>query len=76
MFDTVYSQLLTSCRLIVKVTVTGFDMNTESSQIYQHMGYCPQTDAVWDALTLEEHLVLYAKIRGIPTEDVERTVEQ
>ncbi|XP_031568598.1 ATP-binding cassette sub-family A member 5-like [Actinia tenebrosa] len=57
------------------VTITGLDMNTESSEIYQHVGYCPQTDALWKDLTLEEHLVLYAKIRGIPTEDVQRTVQ-
>jgi ABC-type multidrug transport system ATPase subunit len=51
-------------------------MNTDSYEIFQHMGYCPQTDALWESITLEEHLTLYARIRGVPREDIERTVQQ
>ena len=30
------------------------------------MGYCPQFDALDDLLTAREHLMLYARLRGVP----------
>ncbi|GET86725.1 abc transporter, putative [Leishmania tarentolae] len=45
--------------------VCGYDIVTESQQALQCIGYCPQFDATLDLLTVEEHLYLYAGIRGI-----------
>lgn len=36
------------------------------------MGYCPQFDAVDDLLTGRENLYLYARLRGVPGEEIER----
>lgn len=36
------------------------------------MGYCPQFDAIDDLLTGREHLYLYARLRGVPAEEIER----
>jgi len=36
------------------------------------MGYCPQFDAIDDLLTGREHLYLYARLRGVPEEEIER----
>lgn len=36
------------------------------------MGYCPQFDAVDDLLTGREHLYLYARLRGVPADEIER----
>ncbi|CBZ24578.1 putative ABC transporter [Leishmania mexicana MHOM/GT/2001/U1103] len=47
------------------VYVCGYDIVTESEQALQCIGYCPQFDATLDLLTVEEHLELYAGIRGI-----------
>lgn len=30
------------------------------------MGYCPQSDAIFDLLTGREHLELFARLRGLP----------
>lgn len=33
-------------------------------------GYCPQEDALDDLLTVEEHMYYYARLHGIPEEDI------
>lgn len=30
------------------------------------IGYCPQFDALLEFLTVQEHLELYARIKGVP----------
>ena len=36
------------------------------------MGYCPQFDALVDELTGAEQLTLYARLRGVPENEVQR----
>ncbi|XP_041118415.1 ATP-binding cassette sub-family A member 12-like [Polyodon spathula] len=38
------------------------------------IGYCPQVDALDDLLTGEEHLYYYARIRGIPSQQIHSVV--
>lgn len=42
------------------------------SDVHQNMGYCPQFDAIDDLLTGREHLYLYARLRGVPAEEIEK----
>ncbi|XP_023576085.1 retinal-specific ATP-binding cassette transporter [Octodon degus] len=53
-------------------TVAGKSILTNISDVHQRMGYCPQFDAVDDLLTGREHLYLYARLRGVPAEEIER----
>ena len=41
-------------------------MLTEFEMARQLIGYCPQHDAIFDLMTVEEHLWFYATIKGIP----------
>ena len=34
--------------------------------VYEELGYCPQFDALFEKLSVEEHLNMYSRIRGIP----------
>lgn len=45
--------------------ICGHDVVSDSKQALGCVGYCPQADATFDLLTVEEHLNLYASIRGI-----------
>ena len=36
------------------------------------MGYCPQFDGLDNLLTAAEHLQLYARLRGVPEQDVKQ----
>lgn len=37
---------------------------------HRHMGYCPQSDAIFELLTGREHLELFARLRGVPEAQV------
>ncbi|XP_008072801.1 retinal-specific ATP-binding cassette transporter [Carlito syrichta] len=53
-------------------TVAGKSILTNISEVHQSMGYCPQFDAIDDLLTGREHLYLYARLRGVPAEEIKR----
>ena len=36
------------------------------------MGYCPQFDGLDSLLTAAEHLQLYARLRGVPEQDIKQ----
>lgn len=42
---------------------------TDLQSVHQHMGYCPQFDAITDLLTGREHLEFYSRLRGVPEEE-------
>lgn len=41
------------------------------NEVYKNISICPQHDILWDDLTVEEHLLFYARLKGVPA-DVER----
>ncbi|TKC43221.1 hypothetical protein EI555_011902 [Monodon monoceros] len=56
-------------------TVAGKSILTNISDVHQSMGYCPQFDAIDDQLTGREHLYLYARLRGVPAENIKRVTD-
>ncbi|KAG1669733.1 ATP-binding cassette sub-family A member 1 [Nymphon striatum] len=40
------------------------------------IGYCPQADALDDNLTCKEVLTIYAKLRGVPSQDIDMAVHR
>uniref|UniRef100_A0A8C4UM45 ATP binding cassette subfamily A member 4 n=1 Tax=Falco tinnunculus TaxID=100819 RepID=A0A8C4UM45_FALTI len=56
--------------------VAGNSILTHISDVHQNMGYCPQFDAIDDLLTGREHLYLYARLRGVPAEEIKRVLSQ
>jgi len=63
--------LIFCCHFSIKVMVGGYDIRSNMSEAFQTMGYCPQHDALWENITLKEHLICYAKIRGIPKDKID-----
>ncbi|XP_052276886.1 ABC-type organic anion transporter ABCA8B-like isoform X3 [Dreissena polymorpha] len=53
-----------------EVYIGGHSIHSNMSEAFQAMGFCPQHDALWDLITLEEHLDCYARIRGIPAKQL------
>lgn len=58
-----------------RVVVGGHDIQSSMSEAFQVMGYCPQHDALEELMTLKEHLVLYATIRGVQEDRVNDLAE-
>eukprot|EP00055_Hartaetosiga_balthica_P006636 m.21271 g.21271 ORF g.21271 m.21271 type:complete len:1697 (+) comp5336_c0_seq2:82-5172(+) len=50
-----------------KVFVNGMDLALDSTHVKMRssMGVCPQQDILYDVLTVQEHVELYASIKGI-----------
>uniref|UniRef100_A0A1J3GNC3 ABC transporter A family member 2 n=1 Tax=Noccaea caerulescens TaxID=107243 RepID=A0A1J3GNC3_NOCCA len=46
------------------------------SNIRRMIGVCPQFDILWDALSGEEHLRLFARIKGLPPASINSMVEK
>ncbi|XP_048226165.1 ABC transporter A family member 1 isoform X2 [Ricinus communis] len=45
--------------------IFGKDIGSNPKSVRQHIGYCPQFDALLEFLTVREHLELYARIKGV-----------
>ncbi|CAD2215521.1 ATP-binding protein cassette protein subfamily A, member 8 [Angomonas deanei] len=56
-------------------SICGHDIVSDSQSALRCIGYCPQFDACIDLLTVEEHLYLYAGVRGITSNTRENVVE-
>ena len=49
-----------------EASIAGFSTRTQRRQIYNVLGICPQFDVLWADLTVQEHLLLYARLNGVP----------
>lgn len=61
-----------------QVRINGHDVTTTAGfdQARRLIGYCPQFDAIFERLTVREHLEFYAIMKGITTEYRERLIEK
>lgn len=46
----------------------------DASEMKQLVGICPQFNIIFDVLTVEEHLRIFAAIKGIPPADIDAEV--
>eukprot|EP00878_Enallax_costatus_P019215 GHUV01020268.1.p1 GENE.GHUV01020268.1~~GHUV01020268.1.p1 ORF type:complete len:1409 (+),score=442.81 GHUV01020268.1:441-4229(+) len=56
--------------------IGGADIRTSMSVIRHSLGICPQFDILWPDITVLEHLVMYAVIKGASWSDAEREARQ
>ncbi|XP_057438072.1 ABC transporter A family member 1 isoform X2 [Lotus japonicus] len=56
--------------------IFGKDICSHPKAARQYIGYCPQFDALLEFLTVQEHLELYARIKGVPDYTLENVVNE
>ena len=56
--------------------VGGYSIRSDMQQVQLKMGVCPQFDVLWQDLTVEEHLLFYARLKGIPAKEEKAAVMQ
>jgi ABC-type multidrug transport system ATPase subunit len=56
--------------------IGGFSITDELEQVQLYMGVCPQFDILWPELTVHEHLLFYARLKGISPNDEKLSVEK
>ncbi|CDW85159.1 abc transporter family protein [Stylonychia lemnae] len=59
-----------------QVTICGMDILRDFNKVRKLIGYCPQYDAIFPLMTVEDHLYFYARIKGIKKELREELVEK
>uniref|UniRef100_A0A8C0YNQ4 ABC transporter domain-containing protein n=1 Tax=Cyprinus carpio carpio TaxID=630221 RepID=A0A8C0YNQ4_CYPCA len=56
-----------------QVCILMGDYGTDFQQVenpLEHVGYCPQVNPLWPRITLQEHLEIYAAIKGLRQHDI------
>jgi len=59
-----------------RACVAGVDLLRYPHRVRRLIGYCPQFDALFDVMTGRQHLELYARIKGVPEDEVSAIVQQ
>ncbi|XP_063977334.1 uncharacterized protein LOC135162614 [Diachasmimorpha longicaudata] len=54
----------------------NFSIENNRAKYLQEMGYCPQQDAIMGALNSWDHLYLFARLRGVPEDQVHNVVDK
>lgn len=49
-----------------RVYIGGRDVEKHPEKTSSMIGVCPQFDVLWDDLTVEEHLLFYCRLKGVP----------
>lgn len=50
--------------------LNGLDISNSQVELRRLIGYCPQFDALIESLTAREHLLLFARIKGVKESEV------
>lgn len=53
--------------------VDGYDVKFEKRQVFMVIGNCPQHDIIWPSLSVKEHLEFFARLKGIPRGDIQKS---
>lgn len=56
--------------------VMGIDIFNDMAEVRKHLGVCPQHDVLFEFLTPEDHLRLFATFKGTPADQVEEQVKK
>jgi len=50
------------------IHIGSFDIRKDFNNIKKLIGYCPQTNAIFEYMSVEENIMYFARIKGIPAE--------
>uniref|UniRef100_A0A3Q3B3I0 ATP-binding cassette, sub-family A (ABC1), member 3b n=1 Tax=Kryptolebias marmoratus TaxID=37003 RepID=A0A3Q3B3I0_KRYMA len=56
--------------------INGYDICQDMALIRRSLGLCPQHDVLFDNLTVREHLLFYAQLKGYPKENIPDEVDR
>ena len=54
--------------------VCGHSVHTDVSAVHAVMGVCPQHSVLWEDLSVQEHLLFFARLKGVPANMEEQHV--
>lgn len=57
------------------ITLDSLHMNTNYQKIKKRIGYLPENNPLYDEMTVEEHLLFWAKLKEIPSDSVAAAID-
>jgi len=54
--------------------VNGYDIRSDMDLVQQSLGLCPQHEILWADLTVEEHLLFYARLKNVARSEEKSSV--
>lgn len=57
------------------VTLKGVDVDGRVSGVNSDVGICPQFNTIYETLTVEEHLKLFGRVKGLKGNDLKESIE-
>lgn len=57
-------------------SIMGYDVQTQTGQARDNLGFCPQFDILFDFLTVREHLVLFGIMKGVKRSLLEGEIDE
>lgn len=58
-----------------EITIRGINAVKDFSKVKRMIGYCPQNNAIFPLLTVDEHLKMYAKVKGISADMQDQVID-
>lgn len=58
------------------IVVAGYDTRNEAAKIHDLAGYMPQKFGLYEDLTVQQNMTLYANLRGVPKKDADKTFKE
>ncbi|XP_035824811.1 ATP-binding cassette sub-family A member 5 [Aplysia californica] len=58
-----------------KVVIGGHNIRSNMLSLLESLGYCPQHDALWELITLEEHIKCFAAIKGVAPQHLDSVTD-
>ena len=59
-----------------QVFVDDFNKQRQLNNALHSLGNCPQSNALWEDITVQEHLKCYSLIKGVPMNEIKRLIER
>lgn len=56
------------------VKLLNQEVNKNMPEVYENVGICPQFNALWDFLTVREHLTLFGNLKGLRGEKLDQVI--
>ena len=58
-----------------QVQLNGHELSRDTPEIFYETGICSQSNTLWDSLTVEQHLKIYAKMKGMNETDTAEAIQ-
>ena len=54
----------------------GFNIQRQLNNALHSLSYCPQSNALWEDITVREHLKFYSLIKGVARNEIKGLIER